>query len=139
MKIISLILFLSFQAQAASLEFENSWNFFTQKLGPGFTLPEPLSNRAKLVIQLELPDSGGSTLKKVYSQAMDVNEFRAIIEIYYFDQNSQKYLSQQLYFYKEGDLVARCASYFGLEQKFLVPGSCAGVSGKSLFGIAIYK
>lgn len=140
MKLLSLILMYAFQVQAAdTIYLENSWNLFRQKLGPNFTLPEPLSARTKMVIQFEIPSSNRAALKKVYSQHMNVNEFKIEFEIYYFDQNSQKYLSQQFFLYKEDKLITRCTAYFGLEQKFLVPGSCAGVESDQLYGIAVYK
>lgn len=141
MKILFLILIFVIQAQAATenVQLENSWNLFTQKLGPGFTLPEPLSQRAKISIQFEIPPSDANLLQKVFSKTIKVNEFRTEIELYFFNQNSHKYLSQQLFLYKENKLITRCTAYFVLEQKFLVPGSCAGVDGESLFGIAIYK
>jgi len=141
MKLLLLTLFFATQVQAnESISLENSWNLFKQKLGPDFSLPEPLNARTKLAIQFEIPSAaGGAALKKVFSQVTTVNEFKTEVEIYYFDQNSQRYLSQQVFLYKEEKLITRCTAYFGLEQKFLVPGSCAGVEDEILYGIAIYK
>ncbi|MCC2678225.1 MAG: hypothetical protein K0R29_801 [Pseudobdellovibrio sp.] len=140
MKLLTLILLSSLNVFSAELvTFENSWNLFSQKLGPDFNLPVPLSAKEKMVIQFELPEPNGAALKKVFSKSYTVAAFKAVFEIYFFDQNQQKYFSQQIYLYKDGNLVTRCASYFGLEQKFLVPGSCAGVQGDELLGIALYK
>lgn len=141
MKTLAFILFiLCFQSYAGQvIRLENSWNLFSQKLGPGFILPDPLSAKEKLNVNFELPDTNRPALRKVFSQTSEVNEFKAVFEVYFFNENSQKYLSQQVFLYKEGLLITRCTSYFGLEQKFLVPGSCAGVLSGELLGVAIYK
>jgi len=140
MKILVLTFLLSIQSLAGDVvTLENSFNLFSQKLGPDFNLPVPLSQKEKLTIQFELPGPNGPALRKVFSQTYKINSFKAVFEVFFFNQNGQKYLSQQVYFYKEGSLVTRCASYFGLEQKFLVPGSCAGVAAGELFGVDIYR
>lgn len=140
MKKLIFILFISLQAQAIErIQLENTFNLFSQKLGPDFTLPVPLSDRIKLTAEFELPAAEGPQLRKMFSQNFEFNEFKTVFEIYFFDQNGLRYLSQQVFFYKNSQLVTRCTAYFGLEQKFLVPGSCAGVVDGELLGVAIYK
>lgn len=140
MKLLILLVFLSVQVKAAQLmHLENSWNLFSQELGPGFHLPEPRSDRVSLIIEFELPAQGSTTLKKMYADTFTSGDLKVTFEIYYFNKGLQEYLSQQISITKGQETVSRCTSYFGLEQRFLVPGSCAGNVGGTLFGVALYK
>ena len=101
--------------------------------------PDHLTPKIDLTAKFEIPLTSGPKLKKVYSESFEVEDFKAVFEIYFFDQNNQKYLSQQVFLYKGGEIITRCASYFGLDQRYLVPGSCAGNQEGKLYGIALYK
>lgn len=137
--IMSLTILCSLQSYARSLEFKSKFNLFSQELGSAFSMPVQLSPKTELNIKFEIPTSTGPTLRKVFSQAFDVEDLKAVFEIYYFDQMNQKYLSQQIFLYKGSELITRCTSYFGLDQTYLVPGSCAGNKEGKLYGFALYK
>lgn len=140
MRIIICFLLLPFQIYAVeTIHFESTWNLYKQTMGTHFSLPQPLSERTKLSVRFELPAADGPALKKVFTETAVVNEFKVIFEVYHFNQNSQRYLSQQIFLYKDEKLITRCTSYFGLDQKYLVPGSCAGVKDDTLYGVALYK
>lgn len=133
-------LFYSLHVFAAeTLEFNSKFNVYSQKIGAEFSLPIALSEKIELNAKIELPTSNDIKLKKVFTQTFSIKEFKTIFEIYYFNQNNQRYLSQQVYLYKDNQLITRCTSYFGLNQNYLVPGSCGGVQGTALYGVALYK
>jgi hypothetical protein len=113
-------------------------NLFRQNTD-GTSLPVNLGEKSDLVMNVEWPSEPGSYIKKIFSKDYDQQEYKTKIEIYYFSKDQQKYLSQQIFLFKSGELITRCTSYFPAGQAYLVPGSCAGVKGDSLYGVAIYK
>ena len=138
--LFSILMSVNVQADSVRhLQLSNQLVFYKQKNGPDLSLPIQLSDKIILSIASDVSLTGGSELKKVFSENFVSGDLRAYFEVYFFNQNSEMYLSQQVTLFRADGLVAKCTSYFGLDQTFLVPGSCAGAQGDFLYGVAIYK
>jgi hypothetical protein len=134
--------FLSTQTFASSFErivLLNHFRIFTQKTDGGFSLPVPISEAQNLTIEFEIPTDNEPTLKKMYNQVFEMGEFKTLFEVYFFNQNGERYFSQQVTLWKKNEIVVKCTSYFGTDQKKLVPGACAGEKEGALYGVSLFR
>lgn len=137
-----LITFASSGALASSFErivLLNHFRIFTQQIGGGFSLPTPVTEPQDLSIEFEIPVDNEPTLKKMYNQAFETGEFKTLFEVYFFNQNGERYFSQQVTLWKKNEIVVKCTSYFGTDQKKLVPGACAGEKDGALYGVSLFR
>ncbi len=131
---------VSFQGRADSadqIKLLNHFRVFTQKSGA--LVPTPVSDRQDLSIEFAIPINDEPTIKKVYNRVFDNGDFKTQFEVYFFNQNSERYLSQQITLTLKNEIVVKCTSYFGTDQKMLVPGACAGSKDGSLYGVSVFR
>ena len=119
----SLLVFLLSISQAYT--FQNSYEFFT-----------PISKSKREILNISFGEP--SKQKKVFEKEFKANDTQAILEIYFHNEN-EKYFSQQISLYVNAKLISICTSYFAIEQSYLVPGTCAGVSNNQMVGLTIYR
>lgn len=133
---------LSTEAWAGSFDrivLLNHFRVFTQKTDGGFSLPTPVTESKDLSIEFEIPVDNEPTLKKMYNQVFEMGKFKTLFEVYFFNHNGERYFSQQVTLWKKNEVVVKCTSYFGTDQKKLVPGACAGVKDGALYGVSLFR
>ncbi len=150
MKTILLAFILLFsvhvKAEVKYVMLSSSVQFFRQTLADEVTLPISIGQKQNLNVDFSLDSEDGLSVKKVFTTQVNVppndinpNTLKAIIEVYYFNRPEGQYFSQQVFVFRNVQVIAKCTSYFPIEQNYLVPGVCSGRDGESLFGIALYK
>ena len=145
--LVLLVLFsVTLKAEVKNVSLMGSIQFFRQAISNEISLPISLGQKQNLNVVFNLDTVDGFSLKKVFSSSLflessstDTETLRANIEVYYFNRPEGEYFSQQVFVYRNDRLIAKCTSYFSLEQNYLVPGVCSGRDGESLFGTALYK
>lgn len=126
--------------ESKKLELKNQFSFFSQDVRGAIALPITLSPRQNLNLEIQVPsDIKDPGLRKVFNADIAFQDLTAKLEVFYFLQKGENYLSQQITFLKGKEILARCSSYFPLTQSFLVPGACGGGKDGTLWGISFFK
>jgi hypothetical protein len=122
---------------------QNKARFISQDVSNPASLPVPLHDLQDLKAQFSIDLETPYEIQKKFSGQITFQDLKAEIEIYYFRRQAtqEKYFSQQIQIKKNSHLIAKCSSYFALDQKFLVPGVCSGVDPQTglLYGLSIYR
>ncbi len=135
-----IMMFFSAQVPASSsdqVKLLNHFRLFTQKSGA--LSPTPISEMQDLLIEFAIPVNDEPTIKKMYNQVFNKGEFKTLFEVYFFNQNNERYFSQQITLTLKDETVVKCTSYFSTDQKMLVPGACAGTKDGALFGVSVFR
>ncbi len=150
MKKILLVLLILFspilKADVKNVSLSGWIQFFRQSITDEISLPISLGQKQNLNVVFDLDTEDGLSLKKVFSSHVflepdetNPENLKIKIEVYYFNRPEGRYFSQQVFIYRQDCLIAKCTSYFPLQQNYLVPGVCSGRDGESLFGTALFK
>jgi len=129
------------QSRRVEFKFSNRIQFFSQNIGLN-QLPTPVNLVSDLRFTFVIDGSGGPGLQKVFQTVVSAEELSAKIELFYFGGAptlNENYFSQQITIFKNNNLVGKCSAYFSTDQRFLVPGACAGVTENRLFGLTLSK
>lgn len=137
---------LNVNALEKKISLSGSLQFFNQDLTNEWSLPNSLSDKQSIDAEFEIDSEDGLSLKKVYTDEFhlppsqsNLDALSAKLEVYYFNRPEGEYFSQQIFIYRNSNLIAKCTSYFPSDQGYLVPGVCSGRDGDKLFGTALYK
>ncbi len=137
---------LNVNATEKTISLGGSLQFFNQDLTDEWSLPNSLSGKQIIHAEFKIDNEDGLSLKKVYTDEFlfppsqnNPDLLRAKLEVYYFNRPEGEYFSQQIFIYRNLNLIAKCTSYFPLDQGYLVPGVCSGRDGDKLLGTALYK